>query len=134
MLSVLRNTLQNAKRLRNFKLFLREQDHYSLGEKQTALGATTLNSDYGSLHVNVFFNDVSILVEGLRAAEKSNTLLFNKVRNDTRHRKRAFQKRGYWKKMHYFTRKANMMSFAFKMQNIDYEKMKKLKRGEVYST
>ncbi|KJP85578.1 hypothetical protein AK88_04799 [Plasmodium fragile] len=133
MLSVLRNTLRNAKRLGNLKLFLREEDFFPR-EEQTARRATTLNSDYGSLHSNVFFNDVNILVEGPRMAEKNSTLLFNKVRNDKRHRKRAFQKRGYWKKMHYFTRKANMMSFAFKMQNIDYEKMKKLKRGEVYST
>ncbi|EUD68243.1 hypothetical protein C922_01262 [Plasmodium inui San Antonio 1] len=133
MLFVLRNTLRNAKRLCNLKLFLREED-YSLREEQTAYRAITLKSNYESLHSNVFFNDVNILVEGPRMAEKNSTLLFNKVRNDKRHRKRAFQKRGYWKKMHYFTRKANMMSFAFKMQNIDYEKMKKLKRGEVYST
>ncbi|GAB66946.1 hypothetical protein PCYB_102960, partial [Plasmodium cynomolgi strain B] len=108
MLSVLRNTLRNAKRLGNLKFFLREAD-YSPGEEQTTRRATRLNCDYGSPHLNIFFNDVNILVEGPRMAEKNSTLLFNKVRNDKRHRKRAFQKRGYWKKMHYFTRKANMM-------------------------
>ncbi|CAI7721016.1 hypothetical protein PVIIG_05819 [Plasmodium vivax India VII] len=133
MLALLRNTLRSAKRLGNMKLFLREED-YPPGGEPTTHGATTLKSVYGSPHSKIFFNDVNILVEGQRTEEKNPTLLFNKVRNDKRHRKRAFQKRGYWKKLHYFTRKANMMSFAFKMQNIDYEKMKKLKRGEVYST
>ncbi|CDU18820.1 hypothetical protein YYC_05214 [Plasmodium yoelii 17X] len=83
-------------------------------------------------HSNLFFNDVSINLENIKNKE-NNILLFNKVRNDKRHRKRGFQKRGYWKKMHYFVRKSNMMCFAFKVQNIDYEKIKKLKRGEIYS-
>lgn len=65
--------------------------------------------------------------------KKETMLLFNKVRNDKKHRKRAFQKRGYWKKMHYFIRKNNRMCFAFKVQNINYENLKKLKRGEIYS-
>lgn len=57
---------------------------------------------------NLFFNDVSINLENIKNKE-NHVLLFNKVRNDKRHRKRGFQKRGYWKKMHYFVRKSNMM-------------------------
>ncbi|GAW81436.1 hypothetical protein, conserved [Plasmodium gonderi] len=131
-LYMLRNTVRNVKRLYDVKLFLKE--NYSKGRKEAEHDdAAVFNSLYNSSHSDLFFNDVNICVER-KSVEEKNTLLFNKVRNDKRHRKRAFQKRGYWKKMHYFMRKSNMMSFAFKMQNIDYEKMKKLKRGEVYST
>ncbi|SBS84536.1 conserved Plasmodium protein, unknown function [Plasmodium ovale] len=135
----IRSAIRNAKCFNDVKgkLLLSEKFLKPEGE---IIKVNTISKDLSSYPNSLlFFNDVSILLEegkwkemeNLNEKEK-NVLLFNKVRNDKRHRKRAFQKRGYWKKMHYFVRKNNMMCFAFKVQNIDYEKIKKLKRGEVY--
>ncbi|KAI4837854.1 hypothetical protein MKS88_003273 [Plasmodium brasilianum] len=131
---MIKNAVRNTKGFNFYevkiKLFLKEI--YMKSDKEITSIVTPSSSC--SSHENLFFNDLFIYLEKKKNEEQNNTLLFNKVRNDKRHRKRAFQKRGYWKKMHYFVRKNNMMCFAFKVQNIDYEKMKRLKRGEVYSS
>ncbi|CDR95867.1 hypothetical protein, conserved [Babesia bigemina] len=57
--------------------------------------------------------------------------LFNKVRTDTKHRKRAFTKRGYFRQSRSITRKENRMKFAYALQGIDYEMLEGLKRGEI---
>ncbi|GBE59751.1 hypothetical protein, conserved [Babesia ovata] len=57
--------------------------------------------------------------------------LFNKLRTDTKHRKRAFTKRGYFRQSRSITRKENRMKFAYALQGIDYEMLEGLKRGEI---
>ncbi|SPJ08966.1 conserved Plasmodium protein, unknown function [Plasmodium sp. DRC-Itaito] len=127
MFYILRNVLKNIKNLDNVKSKFFLKDSFL----KNKLKPTNVDDNLSSY---VFFNDIFLsLRDDKKKDEHKKVLLFNKVRNDKKHRKRAFQKRGYWKKMHYFIRKNNMMSYAFKVQNIDYEKIKKLKRGEVYS-
>ncbi|SOV11638.1 conserved Plasmodium protein, unknown function [Plasmodium sp. gorilla clade G2] len=127
MFYILNNVLRNIKNFHNVKSKFFLKDSFL----KNKINPTNLNDNLTSY---VFFNDIYLsLRDDNIKDENKKVLLFNKVRNDKRHRKRAFQKRGYWKKMHYFVRKNNMMSYAFKVQNVDYEKIKKLKRGEVYS-
>ncbi|CRH00547.1 conserved Plasmodium protein, unknown function [Plasmodium relictum] len=123
MIYIIKNVVNNIKHFNDVKMKLFLKEHI-FKEKKLVDEYNFNNSS------SIFFNDVSFFLENKK---KENTLLFNKVRNDKKHRKRGFQKRGYWKKMHYFIRKNNMMCYAFKVQNIDYEKIKKLKRGEIYS-
>ncbi|CAD51485.1 hypothetical protein PFMG_00334 [Plasmodium falciparum IGH-CR14] len=127
MFYILNNVLKNIKTLDNVKSKFFLKDSFL----KNKLKANNLDDNLSS---HIFFNEIFVsLRDDEKKEEHKKVLLFNKVRNDKKHRKRAFQKRGYWKKMHYFIRKNNMMSYAFKVQNIDYEKIKKLKRGEVYS-
>ncbi|CRG97897.1 conserved Plasmodium protein, unknown function [Plasmodium gallinaceum] len=124
MFYIIKNVVKNIKHFNDVKTILIL--------KENILKEKNLVDEYkfsNSLS-HIFFNGTPIFLENNK---KENTLLFNKVRNDKKYRKRGFQKRGYWKKMHYFIRKNNMMCYAFKVQNIDYEKIKKLKRGEIYS-
>ncbi|SOV11877.1 conserved Plasmodium protein, unknown function [Plasmodium sp. DRC-Itaito] len=127
MFYILNNVLRNIKNVHDVKSKFFLKDSFL----KNKIKLTNLDDNLSSY---VFFNDIYLSLRDDKIKdENKKVLLFNKVRNDKRHRKRAFQKRGYWKKMHYFVRKNNMMSYAFKVQNIDYEKIKKLKRGEVYS-
>ncbi|KAK1934934.1 hypothetical protein X943_003437 [Babesia divergens] len=57
--------------------------------------------------------------------------LFNKVRTDTKHRKRAFAKRGYFRQTRSIIRKDNRMKYAYALQGIDYEMLESLKMGEI---
>ncbi|GFE53683.1 hypothetical protein BaOVIS_010870 [Babesia ovis] len=57
--------------------------------------------------------------------------LFNKIRTDTKHRKRAFTKRGYFRQSRSILRKENRMKFAYALQGIDYEMLESLKMGEI---
>ncbi|EDO06838.1 uncharacterized protein BBOV_IV004770 [Babesia bovis T2Bo] len=59
------------------------------------------------------------------------TYLLNKIRTDTKHRKRAFTKRGYFRQSRSILRKDNRMKFAFALQGIDYEYIESLKMGEI---
>ncbi|VWU50275.1 conserved protein, unknown function [Hepatocystis sp. ex Piliocolobus tephrosceles] len=132
MFYILKNTIRNCEFFNNVKMKHLVTENYLKSEKNVKpiFNQFLFNLPYSYL----FFNNSFIYLENKKTENNSNVLLFNKVRNDKKHRKRGFQKRGYWKKMHYFTRKNNMMCYAFKVQNIDYEKIKKLKRGEVYSS
>ncbi|UKJ87783.2 hypothetical protein MACJ_000223 [Theileria orientalis] len=57
--------------------------------------------------------------------------LFNKLRNDTKHRKRAFVKRGYFRRTRCLERKLNRLSYAYALQGIDYEMLESLEMGEL---
>ncbi|ORM39741.1 tRNA-dihydrouridine(16/17) synthase [NAD(P)(+)]-like [Babesia sp. Xinjiang] len=59
------------------------------------------------------------------------TYLFNRTRTDTKHRKRAFTKRGYFRQSRSLLRKENRMKFAYALQGIDYEMLDGLKMGEI---
>ncbi|KAK1442119.1 hypothetical protein BgAZ_401490 [Babesia gibsoni] len=59
------------------------------------------------------------------------TYLFNKIRTDTKNRKRAFAKRGYFRQTHAVLRKENRMKYAYALQGIDYEMLENLKIGEI---
>ncbi|XP_954456.1 uncharacterized protein TA21485 [Theileria annulata] len=57
--------------------------------------------------------------------------LFNKLRNDTKNRKRAFVKRGYFRRTRSLNRKLNRLSYAYALQGIDYEMVENLAMGEI---
>ncbi|AFZ80326.1 hypothetical protein BEWA_031790 [Theileria equi strain WA] len=68
---------------------------------------------------------------GIRSFLEKLTYLFNKLRNDKKHRKRAFPKRGYWRRTHAMLRKDNRIKYAYALEGIDYEMIEKLERGEI---
>ncbi|GIX66218.1 tRNA-dihydrouridine(16/17) synthase, putative [Babesia caballi] len=59
------------------------------------------------------------------------TCLFNRLRTDTKHRKRAFTKRGCFRQSRSVLRKENRMKFAYALQGIDYDLLAGLKMGEI---
>ncbi|ETW31856.1 hypothetical protein PFFCH_00640 [Plasmodium falciparum FCH/4] len=104
MFYILNNVLKNIKTLDNVKSKFFLKDSFL----KNKLKANNLDDNLSS---HIFFNEIFVsLRDDEKKEEHKKVLLFNKVRNDKKHRKRAFQKRGYWKKMHYFIRKNNMMS------------------------
>ncbi|KAL8442541.1 hypothetical protein Emag_006370 [Eimeria magna] len=57
--------------------------------------------------------------------------LCNKVRNDKRHRKRAFVQRGFWGRQRRLQLKHERLRLAFAYQGVDLLKLKSLRWGEV---
>ncbi|KAK2197245.1 hypothetical protein BdWA1_000244 [Babesia duncani] len=57
--------------------------------------------------------------------------LFNKLRNDSKHRKRAFTKRGCFRQTHAMIRKDNRLRLAYALQGIDYDMLEGLEIGEI---
>ncbi|KAL8442367.1 hypothetical protein Emed_007340 [Eimeria media] len=55
----------------------------------------------------------------------------NKVRNDKRHRKRAFVQRGFWGRQRRLQLKHERLRLAFAYQGVDLLKLKSLRWGEV---